>query len=226
MKLTDLWPDYAGDNNPAVTGLTLNSRAVTPGMAFCAVSGAQSDGHDFVDAAIAAGACAVFAERALDVSVPTVVSPQLRFELSALAGRFHQQPSEQIRLVGVTGTNGKSTLCDLLQQAQRGLGHASAAMGTLGVYGAKDYGYSGNTTADPLQIQADLARLLADGVTDVAMEVSSHGLAQGRVQALSFDVAVFTNLSRDHLDYHGDMETYALAKQHLFLGLEPRHWVL
>ncbi|QGG80949.1 UDP-N-acetylmuramoyl-L-alanyl-D-glutamate--2,6-diaminopimelate ligase [Litorivicinus lipolyticus] len=226
IRLRDLCGDYSGLDNPEITGLTLDSRAIAPGMLFCAVSGALSDGHDFIQAAIESGASAVICERACELSVPCVVDPQLRHSLSALAGRFYADPSHDLRLVGVTGTNGKSTLCDLLQQAHHALGHRSAAMGTLGVYGARDYGYSGNTTADPIQIQADLAALRTDAVTDVAMEVSSHGLAQGRAEALRFDVGVFTNLSRDHLDYHGDMDRYALAKQHLFVGLRPRHWVL
>lgn len=147
---------------------------------------------------------------------PLIAVKGLAAQLSAVAGRFYGEPSRGLDLIGVTGTNGKTSVSQLVAQALDLLGERCGIVGTLGTgfYGALESGR--HTTPDPLAVQATLATLKQAGARAVAMEVSSHGLDQGRVAALGFDIAVFTNLSRDHLDYHGSMEAYAAAKAKLF----------
>lgn len=201
--------------------LTLDSRKVLPGDLFLAIPGAQYDGRAHIADAVARGAVAV-AYEAAGADVPEVVGAELiaikglANQLSAIAGRFYGEPSRALRLVGVTGTNGKTSVSQLLAQALDQLGERCGIVGTLGTgfYGELESGR--HTTPDPLAVQATLANLKQAGARAVAMEVSSHGLEQGRVAALDFDVAAFTNLSRDHLDYHGSMEAYAAAKAKLF----------
>ncbi|AYF88296.1 UDP-N-acetylmuramoyl-L-alanyl-D-glutamate--2,6-diaminopimelate ligase [Pseudomonas sp. DY-1] len=201
--------------------LTLDSRKVRPGDLFLAIPGAQHDGRAHIADAVARGAVAV-AYEAVGAEVPEVAGAELiaikglANQLSAIAGRFYGEPSRALRLVGVTGTNGKTSVSQLLAQALDQLGERCGIVGTLGTgfYGELESGR--HTTPDPLAVQATLANLKQAGARAVAMEVSSHGLEQGRVAALDFDVAAFTNLSRDHLDYHGSMEAYAAAKAKLF----------
>src|SRR5690606_16745989 len=201
--------------------LTLDSRKVRPGDLFLAVPGAQHDGRDHIADAVSRGAVAVVYE-AVDAQVPETAGAELipvkglAGQLSAIAGRFYGEPSRALRLVGVTGTNGKPSVSQLLAQALDQLGERCGIVGTLGTgfYGELESGR--HTTPDPLAVQATLAGLKQAGARAVAMEVSSHGLEQGRVAALDFDVAAFTNLSRDHLDFHGSMEAYAAAKAKLF----------
>ncbi|MCY1396149.1 UDP-N-acetylmuramoyl-L-alanyl-D-glutamate--2,6-diaminopimelate ligase [compost metagenome] len=209
--------------------LTLDSRAVKPGDLFLAIPGGRQDGRAHIADAIARGAAAVAyeAEGAAELpacDVPLIAIKGLGAQLSAIAGRFYGEPSRGLDLVGVTGTNGKTSVSQLLAQALDLLGERCGIVGTLGTgfYGALESGR--HTTPDPLALQATLANLKQAGARAVAMEVSSHGLEQGRVAALAFDVAVFTNLSRDHLDYHGSMEAYAEAKARLFAwpGLQCR----
>lgn len=209
-------------------GLCLDSRFIHPGEVFIALTGSASNGQDFIPAAIERGAVAILTDVAVtdEYQVPVIHIEGLRRQVSALAARFYDHPSESLTVVGVTGTNGKSSVCDLLQQAWRQLGLSGAAIGTLGVYGQTQWRRPGMTTADPVQVQAELAMLRDAGVTHVAMEVSSHGLDQGRVEAVQFHTGVFTNLTRDHLDYHGTLESYAQAKQRLFVDLAPAHRVL
>ncbi|MFC4864391.1 UDP-N-acetylmuramoyl-L-alanyl-D-glutamate--2,6-diaminopimelate ligase [Pseudomonas sp. JS3066] len=201
--------------------LTLDSRKVRPGDLFLAIPGAQHDGRAHIADAVARGAVAV-AYEAVGAEVPDVAGAELiaikglASQLSAIAGRFYGEPSRALRVVGVTGTNGKTSVSQLLAQALDQLGERCGIVGTLGTgfYGELESGR--HTTPDPLAVQATLANLKQAGARAVAMEVSSHGLEQGRVAALDFDVAAFTNLSRDHLDYHGSMEAYAAAKAKLF----------
>lgn len=201
--------------------LTLDSRKVRPGDLFLAVPGLQQDGRAHIADAIARGAAAVAyeAEDAADINADgTVLVPvrQLAGQLSAIAGRFYGEPSRSLHLAGVTGTNGKTSVSYLIAQALDRLGERCGIIGTLGTgfYGELELGR--HTTPDAIGVQANLANLRKQGARAVAMEVSSHGLAQGRVAALMFDVAVFTNLSRDHLDYHGSMEAYGSVKATLF----------
>ncbi|MNF48712.1 UDP-N-acetylmuramoyl-L-alanyl-D-glutamate--2,6-diaminopimelate ligase [compost metagenome] len=202
-----------------------------PGDLFLAVPGGQQDGRAHIADAVARGAVAVAYEAAgaepyQAGSAELIPIKGLAGQLSAIAGRFYGEPSRALRLVGVTGTNGKTSVSQLLAQALDQLGERCGIVGTLGTgfYGELESGR--HTTPDPLAVQATLAGLKQAGARAVAMEVSSHGLEQGRVAALDFDVAVFTNLSRDHLDYHGSMDAYAEAKARLFAWPELRARVI
>ncbi|MBS0877427.1 MULTISPECIES: UDP-N-acetylmuramoyl-L-alanyl-D-glutamate--2,6-diaminopimelate ligase [unclassified Tatumella] len=205
--------------------MTLDSRTAASGDLFVAVTGHSVDGRHYIPQAIAQGVAAVIAEADGEATdgdirelhgVPVIYLKQLSQRLSALAGRFYGQPAEKQTLIGITGTNGKTTTSQLLAQWAQLLGETSAVMGTVG---NGLYGHlipSDNTTGSAVDIQQQLAGLAAQGATLTAMEVSSHGLVQHRVAALPFAAAVFTNLSRDHLDYHGDMQSYEAAKWSLF----------
>ena len=227
MRLSTLL-GQALDQDAEFNGLSLDSRFIHPGEVFVALSGNASKGQDFIPMALERGAVAILTDAPVAgaFSVPVVQIESLRYRVSELAARFYADPSQDLVVVGVTGTNGKSSVCDLLQQAWRQLGLPAAAIGTLGVYGETQWRRPGMTTADPIQVQAELAMLRDAGVSHVAMEVSSHGLDQGRVEAVQFAVGVFTNLTRDHLDYHGSLEAYAQAKQRLFTALSTHSRVL
>ncbi|MGX5913184.1 UDP-N-acetylmuramoyl-L-alanyl-D-glutamate--2,6-diaminopimelate ligase [Aliidiomarina sp. Khilg15.8] len=232
INLQSLLPDYE-QQLPAtqVRGLVLDSRRIESGDCFIAVQGHQVDGRHFIEAAIKAGASAVLQQAnsfSVDVrgGVPVVSVPQLAEHLSAIAGRFFGSPSSQLKLTGVTGTNGKTTVTHLVAQLFATLGQPAAVIGTLGsgvVSAASDsLTEEQNTTPDAVTLQKRLRELQDDGISQVAMEVSSHALVQGRVAALAFDTVVATNLSRDHLDYHGSMESYAAAKRDLFTRYPAR----
>lgn len=201
--------------------LTLDSRNVRAGDLFLAVPGAKFDGRAHIADALQRGAAAVAYEVEGATVLPLTEAPLipvkgLAAQLSDIAGRFYGDPSRQLNLVGVTGTNGKTSVTQLVAQALDLLGQRCGLVGTLGTgfHGALQSGL--HTTPNPIAVQATLADLKNAGAKAVAMEVSSHGLDQGRVAALAFDVAVLTNLSRDHLDYHGSMEAYGAAKAKLF----------
>ncbi|MDM8347561.1 UDP-N-acetylmuramoyl-L-alanyl-D-glutamate--2,6-diaminopimelate ligase [Pseudomonas sp. sp1636] len=219
MPLNQLLPEAA--SAVLIRELTLDSRKVRPGDLFLAVPGSQQDGRVHIADAIARGAAAVAYEAeaapAMTASSAELLAIKgLAGQLSAIAGRFYGEPSRGLHLVGITGTNGKTSVSQLLAQALDLLGERCGIVGTLGngFYNALALGR--HTTPDPIGVQATLADLKNAGARAVAMEVSSHGLHQGRVTALAFDVAVFTNLSRDHLDYHGSMDAYGEAKAALF----------
>ncbi|MGE7960503.1 UDP-N-acetylmuramoyl-L-alanyl-D-glutamate--2,6-diaminopimelate ligase [Pseudomonas sp. NPDC089530] len=201
--------------------LTLDSRNVRAGDLFLAVPGGKFDGRAHIADALQRGAAAVAYEvegaTVLPITdVPLIPVKGLAAQLSDIAGRFYGDPSRSLNLIGVTGTNGKTSVTQLVAQALDLLGQPCGIVGTLGsgFYGALQSGM--HTTPNPIAMQATLADLKNVGAKAVAMEVSSHGLDQGRVTALAFDVAVLTNLSRDHLDYHGTMEAYGGAKAKLF----------
>ncbi|ATF94153.1 UDP-N-acetylmuramoyl-L-alanyl-D-glutamate--2,6-diaminopimelate ligase [Cedecea neteri] len=225
-NLSDLLaPWVAGLPARALREMTLDSRVAAAGDLFVAVVGHQADGRRYIPQAIAQGVAAVIAEADGEAAdgevremhgVPVIYLSQLHQRLSALAGRFYHQPSEALRLVGVTGTNGKTTTTQLLAQWAQLLGEISAVMGTVGNGLLGQVVPTENTTGSAVDVQHVLASLKAQGATFGAMEVSSHGLVQHRVAALKFAASVFTNLSRDHLDYHGDMANYEAAKWLLF----------
>ncbi len=219
MPLKQLLPQASSD--ALIRELTLDSRKVRPGDLFLAVPGYQQDGRVHIADAIAHGAAAIAyeAEGAADmmaVSAELVPVRNLAGQLSAIAGRFYGEPSRSLHLVGITGTNGKTSVSYLIAQALDVLGERCGIIGTLGTGFHGELVLGQHTTPDAIGVQANLANLRKQGARAVAMEVSSHGLAQGRVAALAFDVAVFTNLSRDHLDYHGSMEAYGEVKARLF----------
>jgi UDP-N-acetylmuramoyl-L-alanyl-D-glutamate--2,6-diaminopimelate ligase len=190
-----------------VTDIVLDSRAVTPGALFCAIPGASTDGHLHAPAAVAAGAVALLVERRLDLPVPQLVVPEARSATAVLAATMYDHPSASMAVIGVTGTNGKTTTTHLLRNVMEAAGRRVEVLGTLS--GAR-------TTPEAPDLQRTLAGWRDDGVEVVAMEVSSHALDLHRVDGTRFAVAVFTNLSRDHLDHHGSMEAYFEAKARLF----------
>lgn len=221
MPLAQLLPDVAGiPPELVITGLVLDSRAVRPGNAFVAIAGFGAHGLKFVDQARAAGAAAILFEPPAPSDLPApsdaIAVPGLRSRLGELGDQFHGRATEAMTVVGVTGTNGKTSTVQLLTQAWQARGITSGSVGTLG---AGLFGHvvpTGFTTPLVLQTHELLAQMHDDGAQAIAMEASSHALDQGRVDGVHFDVGVFTNLTRDHLDYHGDMATYGAAKARLF----------
>jgi len=216
-----------------VTDLTLDSRDVRPGAAFIALPGAHTHGIRHAAQAAAAGARAILWEPAGTVVPPTLppevallAIPRLREQLGALADRWFGAPSRALRVVGVTGTNGKTTTAHLIADALERLGERSAYAGTLGTGHIGALREATHTTPDCITVHRRLAELRDAGVRSLAMEVSSHALDQHRVDGVCFDTAVFTNLSRDHLDYHGTLEAYGAAKAKLFAWPSLRHAVI
>lgn len=212
FKITPSSPDFF------LGHLALDSRRVQKNDVFCAYQGASSDGYDFIESAIAQGASLILAERELSykTSVPVLVIPRLKSKLSALAAWFYDQPSLHLKIIGVTGTNGKTSTAHYLAQFLHLLGHKVALLGTVGNGIWSQLYEASHTTLDAISLQRQLYDFLQQGVEYVCMEVSSHALAQNRVGDLQFTSAVFTNLSQDHLDFHGDMQSYAEAKALLF----------
>ncbi|MBS0457390.1 MAG: UDP-N-acetylmuramoyl-L-alanyl-D-glutamate--2,6-diaminopimelate ligase [Proteobacteria bacterium] len=204
----------------AVSGIGLDSRAVRAGDAYFALAGAKAHGLHFAQAALDAGAAAIVFEAPAPagVAVPAeaVGVSGLRAQLGGIADRYYGQPSQALVVVGVTGTNGKTSFVQLFAQALTVDGGVAGSIGTLGAGLHGQIVAGERTTPDVIAVHGLLAQLRAAGATHVAMEVSSHALDQGRVDAVAFDVAVFTNLTRDHLDYHGSMDAYGAAKAKLF----------
>ena len=210
-----------GVANREVRGLQTDSRRVQPGDLFLAAPGMVADGRDFIGDAVASGACAVVYETddgyALrGAPVPAFGISGLRRKIGLIADRFYGSPSRRLVVVGVTGTNGKTTCTQLLAQALDQPPKRCAVIGTLGSGFPGTLNASIHTTPDAVTVQRLMADFIAQDAAHVAMEVSSHALEQGRVNGVLFHVAVFTNLTRDHLDYHGDMTAYGLAKAKLF----------
>ena len=220
MPLSHLLPDVALPRDIDVSGLVMDSRELKAGDAFVAIAGFGTHGLAFAGQVQAQGAAAVLFEPPAPDEYPApadaIAVPGLRARLGAMGDLFHDHPSHAMTMVGVTGTNGKTSTVQLLAQAWHLRGLASGSIGTLG---AGRYGQvqpTGFTTPLVLRMHALLGELRDAGVQAVAMEVSSHALDQGRVDGVHYDVAVFTNLTRDHLDYHGDMASYGAAKARLF----------
>jgi UDP-N-acetylmuramoyl-L-alanyl-D-glutamate--2,6-diaminopimelate ligase len=207
-----------------IAGLAYDSRSVGPGDLFFCVSGFHADGHDFAGQAVAQGAVAVVAERPLDLGVPEVLVASARAAMAPVAARFYGHPSHELDVVGVTGTNGKTTTAYMVRALLEAAGEQCGLLGTVkSVIGGHTLTGAGErpvarTTAEAIDLQADLRAMLDGGDRACAMEVSSHALALGRADATEFAVAVFTNLSRDHLDFHDTMEDYYQAKRGLFIG--------
>ena len=203
---------------PEITGVTADTRRLAPGTLYCAVRGATADGHAFVADAAARGAAAALVETPQAVAIPQIVVRDGRRAAAVAAETWYGRPAARLRLVGVTGTNGKTTSVTLARHVLGAL-WPMGSIGTLGAFdaaGAPVESEAGNlTTPGPIDLQATLAALVAGGAKGVAMEVSSHSLDQGRVEGLVFQAAIFTNLTRDHLDYHKTFEAYFAAKARL-----------
>lgn len=208
-----------------ISSIVIDSRKVAPGALFVAVAGAQKDGHRFVEEAVRRGAAALVVEQEVRLSLPAGF-PVMRVEstravVGKLAAEFYGNPSQRLWMVGVTGTSGKTTTTYLIRKILKEAGRSAGLLGTV------EYDLVGRrveatrTTPGPIALQRFLAELAASGGEAAAMEVSSHALDQGRVRGVDFDAALFTNLTQDHLDYHGDMENYFDAKKRLFLEELP-----
>jgi UDP-N-acetylmuramoyl-L-alanyl-D-glutamate--2,6-diaminopimelate ligase len=209
----------------SISDITDDSRSVGAGSMFVAVRGTERDGHDFLSAAAGAGAVAAIVQDASATSLPALVVNDGRRAAAVAAAAFFGKPARELQLVGVTGTNGKTTTVNMVRHLLDAPGARAASVGTLGVVVGSEAepmpGGGGLTTPGPVELQRTFRSLRDLGVGSVAMEVSSHSLDQHRVEGVSFDVAAFTNLTRDHLDYHGTMERYFAAKARLLEHLTP-----
>ena len=211
-----------------IGGLKDNSREVEPGDLFVAVRGERVDGHRFVADAVKRGASVVVVEKPVPEmgDLPQIVVENSREALAGLAARYYDFPSQHLALVGVTGTNGKTTVATLLYQLYKNLGYPAGLISTIDIRIDDEILPTKNTTPGLLELQKLLARMRDAGIQHVFMEVSSHGIAQGRIQGLTFSGGIFTNLSRDHLDYHGDMAAYRDTKKRFFDMLRPDAFAL
>src|SRR6202167_3846554 len=207
--------------NPDVSSVEYDSRRVKPGCAFVAMRGETSDGNRFIDQAIQSGAVAVVTDSAAEqqrAGVAWAVVPNGRRALARVSANFYRKPAERIAVTGITGTNGKSTTAFLVEAILTAAGRKSALVGTIEYHVGGKVLPAPHTTPEALDLNRIFSEALGNGATEAVMEVSSHALAQERVYGVPFDVAVFTNLTRDHLDYHNTMEEYFAAEQVLFEG--------
>ncbi len=209
-----------GDQRVSITSLTDDSRKVKPGSLFVAVKGERVDGHEFLDRVVAAGAAALVVERSAAVgSIPSVRVQDSRAALGILGSRFYRAPSAALRMIGVTGTNGKTTTTYVVKTMLEAANRQVGLIGTVAYLVGKESIPASHTTPGALELQQLFARMVEAGLDTVVMEVSSHALALDRTAGSEFDVAVFTNLTQDHLDFHVDMERYFQAKLKLFVEL-------
>ena len=206
----------APTDDPMIEDVHHDSRRAAPASLFVAIRGADHDGHDFVDDAVANGAVAVITERPTDAEVPQLVVGDTRRALATAAAMVHGHPSRSMAVIGVTGTNGKTTVTHMVEAIGRAAGRSTGIVGTLGArVGGVDIALE-RTTPESSDLQRLLRRMAGANAELVAMEVSSHALALRRVDEVHFALGAFTNLSQDHLDFHGDMESYFAAKTRLF----------
>lgn len=217
ISVLDLAPDtWPGGDDPDIAALHYHTGDVRPGGLFVALPGQKADGHDFITQAVAGGAAAIVSQRPAVTPVPVIIVPDTRAALAHLAARFYGDPADDLVLIGLTGTNGKTTTAYIIESILTRAGLATGVIGTI------EYRYAGRSFDNPMTTpeSSDLQRILSDmraaGVTHVVMEVSSHALDLKRVAGCRFAVAVFTNLTRDHLDYHDDMSHYWACKKRLF----------
>ncbi|WP_306249814.1 UDP-N-acetylmuramoyl-L-alanyl-D-glutamate--2,6-diaminopimelate ligase [Parvularcula sp. IMCC14364] len=219
MKLSDLVNLPVGAGDAEIAGISADSRQIKPGFIFAALAGTVVDGREYIPQAENNGAVAIIAEPDTQASIPLLSTAEPRLLLAQLAARFHAGQPEMT--VGITGTNGKTSIARFCQQLWSMLGHKAGSLGTLGAF-ADGYEYTlRHTTPDPVEIHQVLSTMATLGTTHLAMEVSSHGLSQYRADGVKFSVAAFTNITRDHLDYHPDFEDYFAAKARLFTELLP-----
>jgi len=231
LTLADLLEGYADAPPIPIHGIASDSRLLAEGFLFLACQGVNSHGLDYLAEAQAAGASAVAYDASTiatprNIGVPTVAVDDLGKKLGEIANRFYGRPSEALGVIGVTGTNGKTTVAWLVAHSRQLLGERCGYLGTLG-YGVNAvHGADGLTTPAAVELHARLADFVAQGASFAAVEVSSHALSQGRVDGVHFEAALFTNLTRDHLDYHADMREYFETKARLFLGSDIEHQII
>ena len=207
-----------GSLDREVAGIVYDSRRVTPGMVFVAIPGAHQDGHDFIHSAIDRGAAAIICERN-GFSSPRATKikvPDVREALARAAASYYRHPSTKLQVIGVTGTNGKTTVAFMVKEMLEAAGVKTGLLGTVRYEIGDRVIPAQRTTPEALEIQQMMAQMVSSGCRACVMEVSSHALEQKRVAGVEFDVAIFTNLTQDHLDYHGTMENYLAAKRKLF----------
>jgi UDP-N-acetylmuramoyl-L-alanyl-D-glutamate--2,6-diaminopimelate ligase len=230
--LADLLRGLADAPACEISGISSDSRAVKAGDLFLACGGESSHGLDYISDALTAGVAAIAwdsdtASRPLcDVDVPMIAVPRLAAHLGEIANRFHDRPSQAIRVFGITGTNGKTTVAWLIAQCLARLEQSCGYIGTLGAGVGEIEGGEGMTTPGAIELHGRLAEFRNAGAVCTALEVSSHALAQNRVDGVAFETVLFTNLSRDHLDYHGDMQSYAETKAQLFLDFRTKQRIV
>lgn len=224
MKLNDLLTFLHDDSllslkNPTISSLDMDSREVKPGSLFICIKGYTVDGHDFAQKAVEQGAVAIVAERNLDLDVPVIVVKDTKRSMAVLADIFYGQPTHSMHLIGVTGTNGKTTTTHIIEKIFNEANKQTGLIGTMYIKIGNQQKEVKNTTPESLTLQKTFAEMKEQNVSDAIMEVSSHALHLGRIHGCDFNVAVFTNLTQDHLDYHKTMEAYKYAKGLLFAQL-------
>jgi UDP-N-acetylmuramoyl-L-alanyl-D-glutamate--2,6-diaminopimelate ligase len=227
MRLAELCEGIAvetidGEAGTEISELAFDSRKVAPGTLFFCVTGEHADGHEFAPAAVAAGAAALVVERPLGLGLPEVRAASVRDSMAPLAARFFGDPSAELAVAAVTGTNGKTTTSFLLRTILEAAGRPCGLLGTVRQVVGGEQRDVVRTTPEAIDLQRTLAAMLAGGDRACAMEISSHGLLLGRADCLRIEAAAFTNLTQDHLDFHDDMEDYYAAKRLLFTGGESR----
>jgi UDP-N-acetylmuramoyl-L-alanyl-D-glutamate--2,6-diaminopimelate ligase len=224
MKFRDMLRDVqalAINGDAEINGIAYDSRKVMPEFLFFAMRGESSDGNRFIDSALRAGAAGIVTDSETTVAPPNIAFARVahgRRALARISANFFGRPADRLKLTGVTGTNGKTTTTFLIEHILRTAGRSAAMIGTIEYHVAGRVLAAPHTTPESLELNATFAEALQGGATEAVMEVSSHALEQGRVYGLHYDVAVFTNLTRDHLDYHHSMEAYFAAKAKLFQG--------
>jgi UDP-N-acetylmuramoyl-L-alanyl-D-glutamate--2,6-diaminopimelate ligase len=224
MRLAELFPQVDGASPDCeVTGISADSRDILPGFVFFAIPGTKADGFFYADEAIKRGAIAIVAEREPEIPFETavfIIVSDVRRALSVASAQIF--PGQPETIVAITGTSGKTSVAAFVRQIWVELGHAAASLGTIGVVAPSGAIYGSLTTPDPVNLHKTLDGLAGQGVTHLAVEASSHGIAQRRLDGVRLTAAAFTNLSRDHLDYHADLDDYLSAKLRLFDTLLPR----
>lgn len=214
---------YTLDQNPIITSIEMDSREVKTGSLFVCIRGYTVDGHQFAQIAEKNGAVAILAEEHVDVSIPVIVVKDTKRALATLADVFYGQPTHQLHLIGVTGTNGKTTTTHIIDKIFRAYHKKTGLIGTINTKIGDEIFETKNTTPESLTLQKYFKHMVDNGVDTAIMEVSSHALDLGRVHGCDYNIAVFTNLTQDHLDYHKTMEEYAHAKSLLFSQLGNRY---
>jgi len=219
MLATGLFGEKWNYGEKEITGITIDSRSVEPGNVFICIKGLLSDGHSFAKMAAEKGAAAIVCEEVPKVDVPCIVYPDTKLAMAELSARFYGYPENSLKLVGITGTNGKTTVSYLIKGILEAAGKSVGIIGTNEILvGKEDVGIKSSTPTTPnsLELRRIFKKMVEMGAEYVVMEVSSHALDLHRVAGLNYDVGVFTNLTRDHLDYHKTMDNYFLAKKKLF----------
>jgi UDP-N-acetylmuramoyl-L-alanyl-D-glutamate--2,6-diaminopimelate ligase len=208
-----------GIENPKITSIENDSTKVKKGSLFICIRGYTVDGHDFAASAVENGAAAILSERELSVNVPVLIVKDTKRTMAQLADFYYNQPTQRLHLIGITGTNGKTTTSHLIEKIFRDTGEKTGLIGTLYTTIGEQTFETKNTTPESLTLQKTFKQMTDEGVTTAIMEVSSHALVEGRVHGCDYNIAVFTNLTQDHLDFHKTMDEYCHAKELLFSQL-------